>query len=289
MLGYAAVCAIVVVWSTWLVVSRAGALSSLTAYDLALLRYGISGAIALPFVLYFKPWRTMPLGRIAALSILLGPLYILQVFGGFTFAPAAHGGIYMNGVLPVITLAICWIWLGEKARLPSLVGAAIILAGASLTVLDTTHFSFWDYWLGDLMFMGAAVFFSGYLVAGRLWHVGTLQILLCGAVVNAVLYLPVWYFFLPSGFAETSTQQLALQAAYQGLIPNLFGLILVATAVKNIGSETTSAIMAGVPGIGALLSMVILGEVLGLLSWLGIALLTLGIVFMSLMGNRKRT
>ena len=82
----------VIIWSFWLVISRLGASSVLTIYDLAALRYGIAGLISLPVVLYFKPWRGMSLYRMAVLSAMLGPLYILSVFAGFLFAPVAHAG-----------------------------------------------------------------------------------------------------------------------------------------------------------------------------------------------------
>ncbi|MDH3742985.1 MAG: hypothetical protein OER56_15455, partial [Hyphomicrobiales bacterium] len=96
LLGCLAAFSVVFIWSSWLVASRSGALSGLTVYDLAALRYGISGLLASPFVLYFKPWRTLSIGRIAVLTMLLGPVYILLVFNAFVFAPAAHGGIFMN-------------------------------------------------------------------------------------------------------------------------------------------------------------------------------------------------
>ena len=57
--GYIAAGLVVVVWSFWLVISRLGATSTLTIYDLAAMRYGVSGLISLPFVVWFKPWRGM--------------------------------------------------------------------------------------------------------------------------------------------------------------------------------------------------------------------------------------
>ena len=48
--GYIAAGLVVVVWSFWLVISRLGATSTLTIYDLAAMRYGVSGLISLPLV-----------------------------------------------------------------------------------------------------------------------------------------------------------------------------------------------------------------------------------------------
>ena len=50
--GYLAAIAVVLVWGMWLVVSRMGAQSPMSIYDLAAMRYGVSAIIALPIVLY---------------------------------------------------------------------------------------------------------------------------------------------------------------------------------------------------------------------------------------------
>ena len=281
MLGYLAAASVMLIWATWLVASRSAAQSSLTAFDLAAMRYGISAIFALPVVLYFKPWRNMPLKRIVAFSFLMSPFYILLVFGGFYFAPAAHGGIFMNGVLPAITLFIGWLWNKEKAVPRQLLGVVMIIVGASLAVADASQLSLTGSWKGDLMFFGGAIFFSGYLVISRRWQISTTQILLCSSVINAIVYVPVWYFFLPSGIAEAPQSQLLLQGFYQGLIPNLVGLLLVAYAVRQVGSAATAAFMAAVPAMGTVLSLLFLGEVPGLLGWFSLAVLTPGIVLVA--------
>jgi len=277
-LGYICASAVAIIWATWLVVTRSGAQSTLTVFDLAALRYGVSAIFALPLVLYFKPWKSMPIQRIALLTFLLSPIYILFVFGGFVYAPAAHGGIFMNGVLPAFTLLIGWYWLSEKVSVMQLVGLAAIIVGACLAVADASQLSLSSSWIGDMMFVIAAIFFSAYLVISRLWQIKTLQILMCSSVINAIIFVPVWYFLLPSGIAEASESQLLIQTLYQGLIPNLLGLLLVATAVRHVGPAATAAFMAAVPSLGSILSLIFLGEEPGLLGWLSLMILTPGIV-----------
>lgn len=281
LLGCLAALAVVFIWSSWLVASRSGALSGLTVYDLAALRYGISGLVALPFVLYFKPWKTLSIGQMAVLTVLLGPVYILLVFNGFVFAPAAHGGIFMNGVLPVMTLAIGWLWLREAPRWQQLIAAAIILLSTILVVADQSKIAVAGSWRGDLLFLAAAVFFSVYMILGRLWRISTTQVLLCSSVLNAIIYLPLWYLFLPSSFADASQNQIIIQSFYQGFVPTLLGILLLTAAVRQIGSSMAAAFMAAVPGMGALLSLMFLGEVLGALSWVALGLLTAGIAMMA--------
>ena len=286
--GFAAATTVLFIWSSWLVASRAGALSSLTVFDLAAIRYGVSSVFVLPIVLWLKPWRGMSLKRMAVITTLLGPVYILLVFGGFKYAPAAHGGIYMNGALPVITLILSWLWMSQRASTRQVFGSIIVVLGVVLVVADTAQIDLGDAWLGDLMFLMAAVFFAGYMVASRVWGITIPQLLLCSSILNALLFIPIWAVFLPTEIANVPTPDLALQILYQGIVPNLIGLLLVTYSVRTIGAPATSAFMAAVPGMGAVLSLVILDERLGALGWFALVLLTAGIVMMALRdGNAK--
>ena len=278
----------VFIWALWLVVSRAGAQSTLNAYDLTAIRYGISAVASLPIVLYYKPWRSMSLKRIAGLSFLLGPLYILCVYFAFDYAPAAHGGVYMNGAMPAITLFLSFLFLQQKSTSIQLFGVGLIFSGTLLTAADVSGLSLPGAWRGDLLFIVAAVFFSGYLVVARAWSVTPTQVMLCGSLINAIIFVPIWYWWLPSGLAQADGAQLALQIFYQGLIPGLLGLVLVAVATKNIGPAATSAFIAAVPGLGAVLGAIFLNEVPGTLGWLSLVVLTVGILMVSL-GVRRNT
>ena len=278
----------VFIWALWLVVSRAGAQSTLNAYDLTAIRYGISAVASLPIVLYYKPWRSMSLKRIAGLSLLLGPLYILCVYFAFDYAPAAHGGVYMNGAMPAITLFLSFLFLQQKSTSIQLFGVGLIFSGTLLTAADVSGLSIPGAWRGDLLFIVAAVFFSGYLVVARAWSVTPTQVMLCGSLINAIIFVPIWYWWLPSGLAQADGAQLALQIFYQGLIPGLLGLVLVAVATKNIGPAATSAFIAAVPGLGAVLGAIFLNEVPGTLGWLSLVVLTVGILMVSL-GVRRNT
>ena len=288
MSGCLAAGAVVFIWALWLVVSRAGAQSTLNAYDLTAIRYGISAVASLPIVLYYKPWRSMSLKRIAGLSLLLGPLYILCVYFAFDYAPAAHGGVYMNGVMPAITLFLSFLFLQQKSTSIQLFGVGLIFSGTLLTAADVSGLSIPGAWRGDLLFIVAAVFFSGYLVVARAWSVTPTQVMLCGSLINAIIFVPIWYWWLPSGLAQADGAQLALQIFYQGLIPGLLGLVLVAVATKNIGPAATSAFIAAVPGLGAVLGAIFLNEVPGTLGWLSLVVLTVGILMVSL-GVRRNT
>jgi len=280
--GYLACTMVVCIWAFWLIVSRIGATSTLTIYDLAALRYGISAVVALPFVIFFKAWKNLPLQRIVILTFLLGPLYILTVFSGFIFAPAAHGGVFMNGPVPIMTLILGAILLNTAIEYRKLAGAALIIVSSAVLGFGASGLMLAQSWIGDLCFVFGGLCFAVFVTLSRLWNIKTLDIFFCGSVVNAVIYVPVWYFFLPSGFATTEISLVVLQSIYQGLLPNLVGLVFIAHASKTAGADVTAAFMAIVPGFGALLGVILLSEQMPLTSWGAIVGLTAGLLLMAL-------
>jgi drug/metabolite transporter (DMT)-like permease len=277
---------VVSIWSGWLIVTKVGAESTLTIYDIAALRFGLSGLISLPIVVYFRAWQGLPAHRLAALAVLAGVPYVLLSYAAFTFAPAAYGGVFMNGVLPALTLALAWLWLKERPRSVQVGGAALIIAGAGLAAWDAGAEPASGAWVGALLFLVAAASFSLYMVLNRLWQVTMPQVLFSLSVVSGALYVPIWYLFLPSNLAHTAMSQILLQGGYQ-ILPNLVGLNLVAFAVRSVGASPTAAIMSAVPSLGAILGLLILGERLGGLTWSGVAVLSLGILLTAVRPRRR--
>jgi drug/metabolite transporter (DMT)-like permease len=281
-LGLIAGISVVFIWSFWLVVTRSGVSSTLTIYDFAAFRYGLSSLIALPIVLYFKPWQTMSFLRVIVITFLLGPIYILCVFSGFIYAPASHGGIFMNGLMPFFTLIFGFFLFKQKIFLQQMFGAATILFGACLAVYDGLELNFSNTWIGDIFFIIGAIFFSIYVVLSRLWNVTMTQLLFCGSVINAIIYLPIYLIFLPKGLAEAPNEILLLQMIYQGFVPNLIGIFFITYASQKIGSASIAAILSSVPPIGSVLGLLILGELLGLSGWLSLLMITPGILLIVL-------
>ncbi len=276
--GFAAAWSIVFVWSFWLIVSRVANDSGLTIYDLAAFRYGLASLVAVPLCIYYKPWRGLRLTQIAVLSFILGPVYILTVFSGFRYAPAAHGGIFMNGLLPLISIVFAIFLLRTLPGIRQVIGAVLILIAAIVLSFDASASSGEDAWIGDLLFLIGALFFSSYVILSERWQLGAMQIIFCGTVVNAALYMPIWALWLPSGISSAPMGPLLLQAIYQGFVPNLIGLLFIAYASRSIGNGNTSFILAAVPGGGAILGALILGENLSLISILALVMLTVGLV-----------
>ncbi len=275
--GWAAAFGVVGIWSGWLVVSRLGVLQSLTAYDLMALRFLIATIVVSPFV--WRHWpRHLNWRQVAVLSFGQGVPFLLLSFGGLQFAPAAHAGIVTNGLLPIFTALLAWVWLRERPSRWRGYGMAFILVGCIMIGWDReTVGAGSEAWLGHLMFVGAALFVAINAIATKAWGLTALQAVVTIPAVNLAWYGPAYLMGLPSGLTEASWPEIALQAGYQGLFPSVLGAVLFTTAIRNIGPASTTAMMALVPGAAAILAIPVLGEWPSALAWTGLAIVTAGI------------
>jgi len=246
MLGLAAGLFVLMVFAGNLVVSRIGAINTLTIYDVAALRFGVGAVCAAPFLLRVRPvnltwWRAI------VLAVLSGALFVLLLVGGFIFAPVAHGGIVVNGGMPVFAALFSWAVFGEGLGRWRIAGIVLIVAGVAATGWDALEFGLPGQWRGHLLFLGAAACNSGFLTAVRGWRIGALESLVAVLGLNALIYLPIWWLFLPSTLAEAPWREIALQGVYQGLIAAFIAGTMIAYAARTLGSTRQSAIMSGAP------------------------------------------
>ena len=72
---------------------------------------------------------------------------------------------------------------------------------------------------------------------------------------------------------------------FQGVMPNVIGLLLVAYAAKSIGSAATAAFLAGVPPLSTIFGLIFLNESLSLLGWASVGIIVPGII---LVNSRKK-
>jgi drug/metabolite transporter (DMT)-like permease len=287
--GAAAAVIVVFFWSGWIVVSRFGVTNSLTVYDVAGFRFSVGAAVALPYIIWRRTWRGLTPLRVLILSLTCGVPYALLCYFGFTFAPAAHGGVFLNGCLPLFTAFFGWLWVGQRCRASQLVGLGIILAG--VTLVGYEGFLSPDggmTWFGDFLFLAAIALFAFFMVANRVWTITPGQVLFSVTLVSAAVYIPIWRLWLDSNLALAPRSEILLQAAYQGLVPSVLGISCLNVAVRRLGASTTSVFLSAVPVVAALAAIPILQEMPGLPAWIGMITVTAGILLaLGVVGSKQ--
>ncbi len=279
LLGTAAAISVVFFWSGWIVVSRLGVTNTLTVYDITALRFAVGAAVILPYIIWRRAWRGLTPLRVLVLTLTSGIPYALLSYFGFSYAPAAHGGVFLNGCLPLFTTLFGWIWVGQRSRASQLVGLGVILVGVTLVGYEGILSSSGGMiWFGDVLFLAAIALFAAFMVANRVWSITPGQVLFSVTVVSAAVYIPIWQLCLESNLAVAPKSEILLQGAYQGLVPSVLGISCLNIAVRHLGANTTSVFLSAVPVVAALMAIPILQEMPGLPAWIGMVIVTVGIL-----------
>jgi len=286
----AAIC-VVFFWSGWVVISRLGVTSHLTVYDITGLRYGIGAVVALPYIIWSRAWRGLTPLRTIILALTAGVPYALLSYFGLVYAPAAHGGVFLNGCLPIFTTFFAWIWIGQRSQFSQTVGLGIILAGVTLVGYEGfLSIGGGMTWIGDLLFLAAIALFAVFMVANRVWSLVPGQVIFSATIVSAVVYVPIWLLWLDSNLAFAPSSEILLQGAYQGLVPSILGISCLNIAVRHIGPRATSVFLSSVPVVAALTAIPVLNELPGLPAWIGMIAVTLGILLaLGIIGFYQKT
>ena len=285
-IGIISAVAVFCIWSGFFVVSRMGVTTALTPYDLAALRFMVAGVVTLPFVWWWWPrglaWWQAPLLFVCG----PGSIYTMVLYYGLQNAPAAYAGVFANGSIPIATMLLAAIISKDYPGPWRMLGIAVLYLGGTMVGLRGLGSGAGDVTQAIVMFVASSLLVSTYIYAISRWGLSPWNALAVVNVPNLILYLPVWYFLLPSGLNQATAEEIGLQVAFQGLGPGFFALIFFTLAAKHLGASATSGFSAAVPAGVAVLAIPVLGEAPTLMEWAGIAFVTIGLAILVL---RKRT
>ncbi|MEK6670096.1 DMT family transporter [uncultured Aquabacterium sp.] len=276
-IGYAAALGTVAIWAGFILIARLGGKSALTGWDIVALRLGTAAIILLPFSLKLPPgtWRD---ARLWTLSIIGGVVFLILAYAGFKLAPAAHGGILMPGMQPFLVTGLAWLLLGTRPprqRVLALLPIALGVACVAYPVVTGQHTGP-STLPGDLMLLSAGIAWATYSVLVKKWVYDAWLLTRFVALASTLLFMPVYWLWLPKGLDQVPMSMLVLQALYQGIGPTIVAMILFLKAVAILGAERMGALVALVPVLAGLGAVPLLDE--PLTPWLvaGLALVSLG-------------
>lgn len=276
--AYLAAIIVVCVWSGWITLSRMGVQTMLSPFDITLLRFGTAAIITLPFSLRYH-WSTVKWNQLLIVALGCGFPYTMLSFIGLKTIKAANAGVLVNGMLPVIGLFFAIFWFKEKISALKLF-AIVCLLVANVVVMNWSGAVTATYIMGVIMLLSAALVFSVYMAATKMWGYKMQDVIAFVPLINALLFLPIWLYF-PSEISEVSLKDVLIQMTYQGLIVSVCALLLITYAVGKLGSTTMSVFLSYVPAVTALLAYVFLKEALSVQEVLGIILCSIGLIIYS--------
>ena len=303
--GISAAFITVFIWTFFIVIARAttdparGA--TLLPLDIALVRILGAGLVLLPWgwwlvrrdrqqggsqVSSMFGFSPLPLKITALIGLFGGVLYGMLVYGGFVYAPAAHASVLMPGSLPLWTSLLAVVILHEHLTRNRIISLLLIVAG-DLAVGGGSLLKAFDggeVWKGDVIFMAAAFAWSTYTVLARKFALDAVRATIAITVFAAMTFVPLYGLLMaiqavPSHFLTAPVGDILFQMFFQGFGSVVISGITFTKMIQYFGPVRATMFTAIVPGSSALGAVFFLGEPLSVNLWLGLALVTLGILF----------
>ncbi len=310
--GISAAFITVIIWTAFIIIARAtsdparGAV--LTPFDIVLARILGAGVVLLPWGWWLvrrdrRNGHSMPLVMSSTASSMFGlsplplritvivgvfggVLYGMLVYSGFVYAPAAHASVLMPGSLPFWTsLLAVWV-LGERLMPSRIIGLILIVAG-DLLVGGASLLRAFDggsVWRGDVLFIASALCWSFYTVLARKFALDAVRATIAISVFAFLTYVPVYSLLValhavPSRLYNAPWGDFLFQMFFQGCGSVVISGITFTKMIQYFGPVRSTMFTAIVPGSSALGAVYFLGEPLSWNLWVGLALVTCGILF----------
>jgi drug/metabolite transporter (DMT)-like permease len=280
--GAASGLAAVSIWASWSAVTRLAVTTSLDAWDVVALRFGVAGLLLAPVLAR----RGLALDRLGWLGLAVivagfGAPYAHVAASGLRFAPAYDQGALNPGCMPLFVAPIASIVLGEKRSTVQSLGLSLVLAG----VVDVVawHAATWNVsrTCGDALFLVAAFMTACGTVVMRQAKLDPLHATALVATGSLMIYLPIYLPLHGMRLAQVPLGEVALQATFQGVLVTIVALFLYGRAVAILGASRGAAFGALVPALSALFAIPLLGEWPGETDWAGIVLISIGVLLAS--------
>ncbi|MDD5028368.1 MAG: DMT family transporter [Rhodoferax sp.] len=312
--GMTAAVVTVLIWTSFILIARVSTdparAPALTPFDIAYCRILGAAMILLPWGawlvqqdrrrgIHHTSWlglSPLPMRVTLSTGFFGGLLYATLVYSGFSYAPALHASVLLPGSLPLWTALLAWWLLRERITHGRLLGLALIVGGDLLVggVSLLRAFDGGQVWLGDLLFMVAAMSWASYSVLARHHGLDAVRATIAITTFAAITYLPAYTVLALTGVVQAKLLQaplpdLLFQATFQGWGSVVISGITFTQMIRYFGPVRSTMITALVPGLSALGAVLLLGEPLHWNLAVGLALVTGGILFGVVATTRMRT
>jgi len=261
-----------------------------------------------PFSLSFWRWITaliilLPIGARALFlqrRLLMAQWQIVVTLGAIAVA-AFNTLIYLGvqhttalnaslilSVIPVVTVAMSWLLLRERAGtrmimglVAGLIGVFVIIGRGDLDLLRTLNFNG-----GDLLVFASIFCWAGYsILLGRLpREIRPEGLLLAMVIIGVVLVAPFYAWEATTGARTVVSAPNVFGVLYLGAFSSVFAYIFWNYGVSKVGANVASQFTYLNPAFGGSLAILLLGESLQFYH-AGVLLIFIGI-YLSTTSNR---
>jgi drug/metabolite transporter (DMT)-like permease len=260
--GYAAAVVVVLVWAAYPVATRAGVLGSFAPEDLMLLRFGVGALLFLPWVvLHLRAIRRDAWLRGIPLALFQGAGMAALVIFGLQYAPANHAAALGPGVAPAWVVLLGFLLFSKRPSARMAVGAALCAAGVITLAASGAAGADPSVLMGDAMFVAASGLGALYVLQLRSWGISAIQAAAIVTLYSAMVVVPWHLWSASAALLQLRPLELLWQVLWQGVLIGCLALVALNHAIARLGPERSSALVALVPALSAVLGILFLGEI----------------------------
>ena len=273
--GYLCALAAVLIWSGFILVSRMGGISPLTAYDIIAIRYISCAAFVFPFWFFWQRFNLFQ-PKLIICSFIGGLAYALCAFNGFKVTPASHAAVLLPGLLPITIALISRVINKERHSAVKWLGIMMITFG----IMALFWYEFQktgSLSVGHGLLVGAAVCWATFSVLINRWGISPWEATVSLAVITCVVYIPVYLMYLPKNISTDLLQDIGVQVFYQGFLATIVQMLFYVRAVQLIGAANMGSMMAIVPILAGCSAIYIFDESLSTVLVFAMLCVSLGV------------
>lgn len=270
-------------WSGNFVLARAMH-ASVAPMTLSFARWSIALCLLLPFgaapawrqrALWLPYWR-----RLLALALLGVTGFNSLAYWGLQYT-AATNAVLLNSFIPILIVLFGALFFGVAIARRQALAVAISFAGVLLVVAhgDWQRLAALDINRGDAVVFLAMVAWALYtlLLRGMPPVLHRIGLLTLQVAIGLIGIAPLFAWELASGRHTPLNAATLATFAYVGTLPSVAAYYFYNLGVARVGAARAGMFIHLMPGFGALLSMLFLGEALQLYHLAGITLILAGV------------
>lgn len=280
-----------IIWGLWPVLTRQGVTSSFTPSEIVLLRFIIAGLLLLPYFIKNAVYKKLNFIKSLILSASAGALYVYVTSTALEHAPAGHLGIVGTGTMMAFSAIFAYFLLSETKSKRQILGYVFVFFG--MLIVNVNNFLM-DYdaniFYGDSLLVLSGLFWALYTIASKKWQVASWDAVSIVAVYSMLIYSPIFLIFDYENINLTakSFDALLVQGIGQGVIAAILALYFYTKAIELLGASKGSIFGSLVPAVAYLGGYVYLNEIPSQLEIIGLALTTLGLLFVLIVKKKKK-
>ena len=277
-------------WSGNFIVGKAASLYEIPPFTLNFYRWLFAWLILVPFtfkeIIEKKKYILGNIKLITILGITSITFFNSIVYYSLNFTHVISG-VLMISVIPVMIIFFSWIFKIEKTNIYqitgvifSLLGVAVIITKAELSILLDLNFNKGDLWMVVAMFSWAIY---SVLLKKKKHELSQISLLETIITMGLIFLLPIYFIETKMGYYVILDVPFVLTLTYVVLFPGLASFLFWIKGIAIIGANRSGIFLHLMPIFGALMAMIIFKEKFMFFHLIGAVLILIGI----LLSNKK--